>query len=85
MSEDELWARSIERVMFLRSVGLNPAGSVAERLAGVRSLIRKLKAYEAEVEADVRSGDFVLAVPGEPVRAVVGADGNILLVHNREV
>lgn len=82
MEDDKLWADSVERVLFLRSVGVDPAGSVAMRLAGVRSLIRKLKIYEAEIERDARSGDFVLAVEGDPVRAVLAADGDVLLVHN---
>jgi hypothetical protein len=82
MDDEILWSDSVERVLFLRSVGLDPTGSVAMRLAGVRALIRRLQTYEAEIERDAKSGDFVLAVAGEPVRAVVGADGEVLLVHN---
>lgn len=80
--DDKLWNDSMERVAFLWGVGLDPVGSVAERLAGVRQLIRKLQVYEAEVERDARSGDFVLAVPGEAVRAVVNQDGKVLIVHS---
>jgi hypothetical protein len=82
MDDEKLWNDSVERVLFLRSMGIDPAGSVAMRLAGVRSLLRKLQIFEAEIEGDARSGDFVLAVAGEPVRAVLGAEGNVLLVHN---
>jgi hypothetical protein len=35
----------------------------------------KLKAHEAKLERWARSGDFVLAVPGESVSAVVNPDG----------
>lgn len=80
MTEDELLARSFERVSFLQGVGLDPTGSVAERLAGVRALIGKLKVYESEIEADARSGYFVLAVPGESVEAVV-TDDAVLVLH----
>lgn len=79
--DDKLWDDVIERVAFLQRIGLNPVGSVAERLAGARQLIRKLQAYEGEVERDARSGDFVLAVPGEAVRAVINPDGRVLIVH----
>jgi hypothetical protein len=82
MEDEKLWNDSVERVLFLRSVGLDPGGSVATRLAGVRALIRRLQIYEAEIERDARSGDFTLAVDGEPVRAVIGTDGDVLLVHN---
>jgi hypothetical protein len=82
MDDQKLWDESIDRVLFLRSVGLDPTGSVAMRLAGVRALIRRLQVYEAEIERDARSGDFTLAVDGEPVRAVIGADGDVLLVHS---
>lgn len=80
MSEDELLDRSMERVLWLRSVGLSATGSVAGRLAGVRELIRKLREYESEIEADARSGCFILAVPGESVEAVV-TDEAVLIVH----
>jgi len=83
-TEDELWDETMVRVRFMQSVGLDPAGSVAERLAGVRWLIGKLKAYEAEVEADARSGDFVMAVPGEKVSLVINSDGAVLVVHSSE-
>lgn len=83
-TEDELWDETIERVRFLQSVGLDPAGSVAERLAGVRWLIGKLKEYETTVEADARSGDFFMAVPGEKVSVVVNPEGAVMVVHNGE-
>jgi hypothetical protein len=81
MSDDKKFDESVEDVTFLMSVGLDVRGSVAMQLAGVRNLIARLKAHETKLEQWARSGDFVLAVPGENVRAVVNPDGVVLIVH----
>ena len=81
MTEDELMDESLEWVVFLNRVGLDPTGSIAQQLAGVRGLITKLREHESRLERDARSGDFILTVNGEDVRAVVGPDGAVLVVH----
>lgn len=82
MSENELMDRSAEKVAFLRSVGLDPTASVAVQLADVRLLIGRLREYEVELERWARSGDFNLSIEGEPVSAVVGPDGTVMIVHS---
>lgn len=83
-TEDEKMDEAADKVQFMHSVGLDPTGSVAMQLAGVRLLIGKLRAHEAELEQWARSGDFVMAVPGENVSVVVNPDGAVLVVHNGE-
>jgi hypothetical protein len=83
-SEDEKFDEAVASVRFLRSVGLDPMGSVAVQLAEVRWLVSKLRDHEGKLEQWARSGDFVLAVPGENVSAVVNPDGSVLVVHSSE-
>lgn len=82
MSEDKSWDESSEEATFLMSVGLDPRGSVAAQLAAVRLLIARLRLHEGKLERWARSGDFVLDVPGESVKAVIGPDGTVLIVHS---
>lgn len=84
MDENEKNDRSAEKVAFLTSVGLDPTGSIAKQLAETRLLISKLKSHELEIENWARSGDFVLAVPGENVSVVVNPDGAVLVVYSGE-
>ncbi|WLB49217.1 hypothetical protein QIH93_14985 [Bradyrhizobium ottawaense] len=84
MSDDENFDESVEQVTFLMSIGLDPSGSVAVQLAEVRALIGKLRKHEAKLEDWARSGDFVLAVTGENVRAVINAEGAVMIVHANE-
>lgn len=84
MSDDKIWDESAEEAAFLMSVGLDPRGSVAAQLAGVRLLLARLRLHEAKLERWARSGDFVLDVPGEHVKAVIAPDGGVLIVYSEE-
>lgn len=84
-TEDEMLNESADKIIFLTSVGLDATGSVAMQLAGVRLLIRKLRAHEVEIERWARSGDFILSVDGENVSAVVNPDGSVMVVHTNEL
>jgi hypothetical protein len=82
MSDNE-WDETAKRVAWDRQHGIPTSGSIAVQLAAVRKLLAEVHAKEAELEAWALSGDFVLAVPGEPVQCLI-VNNRVLVAHSTE-